>query len=226
MKYLALFLVCVLALACQSQAYNGQESLAMHLVASYEYLDCPDLCPLGTSCLDVDCDLTPAELEVSGGYGYVVFLAYNVDEITQLEFYVVGWPLGPGTPDFAGPFYCAGEDAFVLGEAFEKRGGAGGAVSWPWCEEPCSKLHCFAYIAFGPEIFDWLPINLEYAPSSFSYPADPHNFVQDCTTFEEGLVYHEHGAVIGGECDPIPNCEPGPTPSSDTTWGTIKSLYR
>ena len=198
----------------------------MHLVASSEYLLCADLCPSEMSCLDVDCDLTVEELEVSGGYGYVAFVAYNIEAVTAVEFYVVGWPLGPETPDFVGPTYCAGEAAYVWLEPFEKRGGRGGMLSYPWCEDPCSGMFCFCTIGFGPEILDWLPITLKYSPSTWTYSSG-QNFFIDCTaSWIETVTYHEHYAVIGGECEPIPNCEPGPTGSEGVTWGAVKSFYR
>jgi hypothetical protein len=219
--------LCAVACATHSPAYGDNEegSLAIHVVASNEYLECPDLCPPDMSCLDVDCDLSLAELEASGGYGYAVFLAYNVDEVQAIEFLVVGWPIGPGTPDFLGPYYCAGDDASVWGEPFEKRGGVGGQLSFP-CEEPCTGMFCFCTIAFGPSIYDWLPIVIEYGQSSLSYPADPHNFFHNCTDWAGDWVVYEHSAVIGGECEPIPNCMPGPSDTESGTWSTIKNLYR
>ncbi|MCK4546672.1 MAG: hypothetical protein KAW17_04435 [Candidatus Eisenbacteria sp.] len=88
-------------------------------------------------------------------------------------------------------------------------------------------MFCFCKIAFGPCIYDWLPITLAYGPSGFSYPGYPHNYFIDCTIYgRETFTVHEHSAVIGGECEPIPNCEPGPTTNDDSTWGMIKGLYR
>jgi hypothetical protein len=200
-------------------------SLAIHLVASNEYLECSDLCPSEMSCLDVDCDLSLAELEASGGYGYVAFAAYNVTDVSCIEFFVRGWPIGPGTPDFVGPVYCAGENPLVLGEPFEKRGGEGGVVGFGECERPCTHMFCICMIAFGPDVYDWLPITVQYGPSSYSYPTDPHNWYVDCV-WPECEIYYEHYAVIGSECEPIPNCLPGPTRTDQATWGTIKSLYR
>lgn len=203
---------------------NGQASLAMHLVASDEYLVCSDLCPSEMSCLDIDCDLTAEELLVSGGYGYAVFLAYNVEEVLLVEFLVVGWPLGSGSPDFTGPFYCPVGEAVVAGEPFEKRGGSGGKVLFG-CQTPCSAMYCFSYLAFGPSIWDSLPITLAYAPSTFTYSFGM-NFFDPCVEMIDVPFQHEHYAVIGGECDPIPNCEPGPTASQEASWGEVKSLYR
>ena len=97
-------------------AYNEHGSLAIHLVASYEYLQCDDLCPPGMTCEEVNCDLSLVEIEASGGYGYAAFVAYNIEQVVALEFYVVGWPTGPGTPDFTGPTYCPDGGGWVVGE--------------------------------------------------------------------------------------------------------------
>jgi hypothetical protein len=226
MKRVGIIGTALMLLSSPVQADNPDGSLAIHLVASNDYLECPDLCPLGMSCLDVDCDLTLAELEVTGGYGYAAFLAYNVTNVSAIEFYVVGWPLGPGSPDFSGPYYCASEDALVLGEPFEKMGGAGGLVEFP-CEEPCTGMFCFCMISFGPDVYGWLPITLAYAPSTFSFPHDPGNYFWNCRpNWEIDPSYYEHYGVIGGECEPIPDCIPSPSDTESGTWGMIKNLCR
>jgi len=228
MKCLSAVGMAIVLFATPVFGYNNEHgSLAIHLVASNEYLECEDLCPPGMTCEDINCDLSMEELEASGGYGYAAFVAYNIDYgVSTVEFFVVGWPVGPATPDFAGPVYCAGETGYLVGEPFEKRGGIGGVAVFT-CERPCSNMFCFCLIGFGPEIYGWLPITLEYAPSSFSSPSDPHNYFFDCTVnWDMFDVTHEHPAVIGGTCDPIPNCEPGPTASDKSTWGAVKNLYR
>jgi len=219
--------VVTLLFAVPASAANEHGSLAIHLVASNEYLQCEDLCPPGMTCEDIDCDLSMAELEASGSYGYVVFVAYNVDQILAIEFLVVGWPSGPGTPGFDGPWLCTGEGGGVVGQPFECRGGSGGLVAFPSCREPCSGMVGLCYVRFGPSVHDWLPITLGYAPSEFSNPDDPGNWFGGCSPdWEMTLVSYEHPAVIGGTCDPIPNCEPGPTGTDGSTWGAVKSLYR
>jgi len=225
MKPLAVLSVLLVVTPSTVHAINEEVSLAMHVVATGEYLDCEDLCPAEMTCLDVDCDLSVAELQAWGGYGYVAFLAYNVDEAKAIEFLVVGWPTGPGTPDFTGPMYCAGEDATVLGEPFEKRGGEGGAVVFP-CERSCTQVFCFCTIRFGPTLWDWLPLALSYAPSRFGSPNNPRNWVHNCTDWVVHPVIHEHGAVIGGECEPIPDCNPGASGVESESWGGVKALYR
>jgi len=222
----ACFCLAVVLSAAPAYGQNEHGSLAIHLVASSEYLQCEDLYPPGMTCDDIDCDLSMAELEASGGYGYAAFVAYGTDEVSALEFYVVGWPTQSGSPDFLGPQYCPSGTLWI-GEPFEARGGRGGLLTFLSCREPCSGLFCFCTIAFGPQIYDWLPITIEYAPSSYSNGADPQNYFIDCTV-SWGVTWpeNEHPAVIGGTCDPIPNCEPGPTGTEGSTWGAVKNLYR
>lgn len=200
-------------------------SLAIHLVASDEYLACSDLCPPSMSCHDVNCDLSLVELLASGGYGYIAFLCYNAEQVEKTEFFVTGWPVGPGTPDFLGPYYCVEADGGVLGEPFEKRGGEGGVVRFP-CEAPCSGMFCLCYLAFGPSIIDWLPITIAYMPSRFSDPSSPCSRFQHCNEWVELPFEWQHSAVLGGECAPAPNCNSGPTGGETTSWGAIKDLYR
>jgi len=227
MRYLCLLGLATMLFTPPVFAYNEHGSLAIHLVASYEYLQCDDLCPPDMTCEDINCDLSLVELEASGGYGYAAFVAYNIEQVVALEFYVVGWPTGPGTPDFTGPTYCPDGGGWVVGEPFEKRGGSGGQIGFPLpspCQEPCSGLFCFCRIAFGPDVLDWLPITIAYSPSQFSFD---YSYFIDCT-ISEGItpVFYEHPAVIGGTCDPIPNCEPGPTENDGSTWSAVKALYR
>jgi hypothetical protein len=198
-------------------------SLAIHLVASYEYLECEDLCPPGMTCEDVNCDLSAAELEASGGYGYAAFVAYNLFEVEGVEFYVVGWPMGPRTPDFDGPYYCPA-DARVYGEPFQKRGGVGGYVSIG-CQYPCTGLVCLGFLFFGPSTHNWLPIVLEYAPSTYGYPSGL-TYYDRCVIMQDIPIFYEHPAVIGGTCEPIPNCQSGPSATKNETWGGVKALYR
>jgi hypothetical protein len=226
MRSLAVLAMFALLISSPVDADNELGSLAIHLVASNAYLQCQDLWSPNLDCQDINPDLSVADLVASGGYGHAAFVAYNVDGVSGMEFYVTGWPVGIGTPDFQGPFYCAGEDVIVLGEPFEKRGGEGGIVMFP-CEQPCSGAFCFCMISFGPEIYDSLPITISYASSQYSYPPpQSHNWFLDCPGWVEDVVLYEHDAVIGGECDPIPNCLPGPSPTGSDTWGTIKNLYR
>jgi len=198
----------------------------MHVVATGEYLDCEDLCPAEMTCLDVDCDLSLADLQAAGGYGYVAFLVYNVEEVMSAEFLVTGWPTGEGSPGFQGPQYCLGPEGDVLGEPFEKNGGVGGAMAFP-CQSPCTSLYCLCRIAFGPSVLEWLPITLEYAPSQFGCPGFPHNHFLECGPDQIECFFEEqHGAVIGGECELIPNCYPGPSEADSESWGAVKAMYR
>jgi hypothetical protein len=226
MRRLCVVGTAAILLATPASGDNSDGSLAIHLVASDAYLECEDLCPPGMTCEDINCDLTMTELEASGGYGYAAFVAYNTDEVVSLEFYVVGWPTGSRAPSFWGPEYCPPE-THLIGEPFEAIGGSGGFLSFTDCRAPCTKLFCFSTISFGPQVLSWLPITIEYAPSSFSYPSDPQNVFIGCSPlWVVTTVSYEHPAVIGGECDPIPNCEPGPTATERSTWGAVKNLYR
>jgi hypothetical protein len=98
----------------------------MHLVAFEQYLDCTDLLP--TSCDSINVDLSVAEVLAAGGYGYVAFVAHDVDGITGAEFAVTGWPTGRGAPVLSGPSWCP-EDALTLGDALN----GGGITTFP-CE--------------------------------------------------------------------------------------------
>jgi len=226
MKRLYLLGLVTMLFPTSAWAQNPNGSLAIHLVASDEYLDCSNLCPQGMTCEDVDCDLSLMELEASGGHAHAAFVAYNIENVAALEFFVVGWPTAPGAPAFSGPQYCP-TGVQWLGEPFEARGGHGGFLSFPFCQEPCSAIFCFCSIAVGPDTYGWLPITIDFAPSSFSSSADAHSYFIDCSTsWVVSTVFYEHPAVIGGTCDPIPNCEPGPTGNDGNTWGGVKELYR
>jgi hypothetical protein len=218
----ALLIMAPVHTAC---GYNEHVSLAMHVVASNAYLDCSALCPPEMTCQDIDCDLSVTELEAAGGYGYVAFVAYNVDNVIALEFFVAGWPLGEGSPDFSGPTYCPSEIRYILGEPFEKRGGVGGNIGFN-CQQPCTGMFCLCGIRFGPSVESWLPITLQYPGSSYSYPTGPTDWVLDCGGWDEEITTHGHGCVIGGSCEPIPNCEPGPSAAENESWGGVKALYR
>ena len=80
---------------------NPNAKLALHLLASEEYLDCPELMP--ASCESINVDLSIEEILGAGGYGYIVLVAYDIDAITGLEFALTGWPTGRGAPTLTGP---------------------------------------------------------------------------------------------------------------------------
>jgi hypothetical protein len=76
-------------------------------------------------------------------------------------------------------------------------------------------MYCFCTIRFGPSVYEWLPITLEYAPSRWSSPHWPANYVQDCTSFEMGLGYKEGDVakpssnLLGQPCSRAKACIPG-----------------
>ena len=58
MRVIALAIAVAVVSSSSSWAnINEDASLAMHVVATGEYLDCQDLCPAEMTCLAVDCDL-------------------------------------------------------------------------------------------------------------------------------------------------------------------------
>jgi len=195
---------------------NPFVKLAMHLIASDEYLYCDDFTFTGPQ--DFDTDLTLSELAASNYCGYVVFVAYDLSEcVSGVEYFVRGWPMGRGAPVFLGPEYCGGEDFICLGEPFEALGGHGGIVGLAACLwDPAAALHPFASIFFDLSAYPtWMPIELYYGPSSYSYPTSPHNYVLGW--WDEDATVEEHGCTIGG-CDP--------SRVERETWSGIKRTFR
>ena len=107
---------CVLAAQAATPGENPATQLAMHLVASSEYLDCADLMP--AACESINVDLSVEEVQAAGGYGYVVFIAYDVEGITGVEFALAGWPTGRGSPPLYQPNWCP-EGAMTYGDHME-----------------------------------------------------------------------------------------------------------
>jgi hypothetical protein len=175
----------------------------MHLVASDQYLDCSGFLP--ASCDSINVDLSVAEVLAAGGYGYVAFVAYDVDGITGAEFAVSGWPTGRGAPVLSGPSWCP-DDALTLGNQLD----GGGITSFP-CEQASENgIVLIGYCSFGPLDEEDLPITLDYEASSFSYSADPHNYVLDCTVrYEEDIIAAACGCTIGGVEVAGPQCDEG-----------------
>lgn len=195
-------LACAVFLTGGSLALAGENpdaKLAMHLVASDEYLYCDDLAP--ATVFDITDELTIAELAASGYCGYVLFLAYDLGScIHCMEYFVTGWPMGRGAPFITPPTYCA--DILVLGQPFEVYGGDGGLgcfVGMTCLGDPVTHMAPFAYSSFDvSEHTSYLPIVLNYSPSSYGYPTDPHNYVLGpYPPCEEDPVVEEHGCVIG-----------------------------
>ncbi len=180
---------------------NPDAKLAMHLVASDEYLYCDDL--IASACSGIDPDLSMAELAASGYQAYAVFLAYDLETcITGVEYLVTGWPTGPDAPAFEFPEYCPPmEKTLCMGEPFEALGGAGGICAFGECvwEAPFGMAP-YAYIWFDLSSHTpLLPITLDYAPSTYTYSDDPHNYVLGPgPDFPEQAVMTWHGCSIGG----------------------------
>ncbi|GEM_PF-243366 len=179
---------------------NPSAKLAMHVVASSEYLDCGDLIPAACDSINVDASI--AEILAAGGYGYVAFVAYDVEGVTGAEFAVTGWPTGRSAPSLSGPHWCP-DDALTMGDHL----GTGGITSFS-CEQASGEgLVLIGYCSFGPLDEEDLPITLEYAASDFSYPNDPHNCVLDCTIdYQEDSLVAVTGCMIGGTHEGQPDC--------------------
>ncbi|MCK4548017.1 MAG: hypothetical protein KAW17_11320 [Candidatus Eisenbacteria sp.] len=216
---------------------NPDASLAMHTVASSEYLYCPELSnfdPLHPGYHPMDCTMIDnsaeaAELEASYGYVYVVFLAYNVDCITGVEYCIAGWPTVRGAPPQPLLNYCP-EASLILGNPF--LGGGIQAFGESVCTEAgiCGDVLTFAYFIWGSAAFPtYLPLTLEYGPSAYSYPTNPHNYVLGpAPDFVEDNVVAEFGCTIGGTYHtmvPYWNC-PGNTAVEPSTWSNVKAMYR
>jgi hypothetical protein len=90
----------------------------------------------------------------------------------------------------------------VLGQPFEALGGHGGIVALHGCLwDPDAHLHPFASIFFDLSAHSaWLPIELHYDASSFSYPQIPHNYVLGpAPHYHEDWVVEEYGCTIGSQ---------------------------
>lgn len=198
-------LVSCLLLLWATTAFAGENSagkLAMHLVASEEYLDCADLLP--ESCEGINCDLSAAELEAANGYGYLAFIGYDVTHLVGVEFAVAGFPTGRSGPTVQGPFWCIPE-ALAIRDIFEEGGIASGLCTEP---DPASGLVLLGYLSFHYAGED--PLYIEYTPSTFSHTLEPRNYFLDCPPgYEEDRVTYETGCVIKGEALDGPLCEAG-----------------
>ncbi|MCK4547506.1 MAG: hypothetical protein KAW17_08715 [Candidatus Eisenbacteria sp.] len=214
----------VLVLISQPAAAGGNSDvrLAMHCVATNQYLYDLDECP--QSCDEIDCDLTRQELAVSGGWGKIFLVAYNVDGIAGIEFAL---EFAPGTASMLdGPHYLTPTHAPVLGNVTTD----GGIAAWgnnP-CMEPETSGGGVAFAYLDVQFTGSQAVVLQWADSQFSYRFDPHNYTLDCTSsFREDPIIAHHGAVIGGDCRSILGdpCTSGPI-SEEATWGEVKQKYR
>jgi hypothetical protein len=215
---------------------NPNVSLAMHTVASYDYLFCPELMtPVPDGYLPWDCSMidnsaTVEEMDASYGYVYVVFLAYNIDTaLNGVEYCVMGWPVVRGSPPVPLMNYCP-ESSLVLGNPL-----AGGGIqtfggdTFP-TYPTCGNVLGFAWITSGLAGYPTaLPITLDYCASAYSYPADPHNYVLGpAPDFMEDSTNLHFGCTIGGMYPilvPYEDCNLN-TAVEPTTWSGVKSMYR
>ena len=198
-----IILAACLAMAAPLPSWGGNNpgaKLAMHVVPSSDFLGCADLLP--SACDSINVDASIAEILAAGGYGYVAFVAYDVQGITGAEFVVTGWPTGRGAPLLGGPHWCP-DGALTMGDHL----GTGGITSFS-CEQASGEgLVLIGYCSFGPLDEEDLPITLEYVASDFSYPNDPHNYVLDCTiNYQEDSVVAMIGCTIGGAHTSGPEC--------------------
>ncbi len=216
---------------------NPEVSLAMHTVASYEYLYCPELTvfnqehpeyfPIDCSMIDNSAEM--AELEASYGYLYVVFIAYNATAISGVEYCIGGWPTARGAPPQPPLNYCP-EGSLVLGDPFTGGGiQAFGQTAYPYVD--CGGTIGFAYFVWGAFQYPtYLPLTLEYCASGYSYPTTPHNYVLGASPdFVEDSINSQYGCTIGGVYPvavPYDDCEPSGTATERTTWSRVKSRYK
>lgn len=230
MRTLAIVFGLMLIAAPAFAGPNPQAALAMHTVASYEYLYCPELMGLQYLpglCDDIDNSATVEDLDASGGYVYVVFMAYNVGCLSGVEYCIAGWPVSRGAPPAPVLMYCP-EGSLVLGNPLATGGIQG------FGESVCPLLDCgqigFAYFVWGAYAYPtYLPVILSYTGSAYSYPDDPRTFVLGPgPLYEEDLTVSTHGCTIWGvhaETVPYFDCTGG-TAVDPTSWSNVKAMYR
>jgi hypothetical protein len=178
-----------------SAGQNPDVKLAMHLVASSASLACADLTPATVA--DINPSVTQGELGAAGYVCYVVFVAYDFEELWGAEFCATGLPpevvvmetvwCPPGAPSIGDPW------------------SGGVVVAFQECLEPYDEgevavigyVKTFWFAALGS-----LPAEIAYCPSSLSYPGDPHNYAVDCFLAMEDTFALEYPCVVGGEVMP------------------------
>lgn len=239
-------LVLLVPTVATTAGLNPNARLCMHLVASDAYLYIDDLRPMVLE--DIDQDLTLAELAVSSYYGYCVMCAYNIEAISCVEFRVEGWP--EGRPAAPGVVWEETEQTNVLGDTDFPWGPIGGIACWGQlgggCDETgtrvmtrlwwgddnagppaTTKIYPFCYFGFVPLDPLKYPVRLDYVKSAYTEGGNPRVYVQDCSPqYREDVIDLEdtYGCIIGGtwptESDSVV------TAVEQTTWSTLKSLYR
>ena len=234
MRVLAIVFGLMLVASVSFAGENPQGELAMHVVASGDFLYCPELTTPGggyfpLDCLGIDNDATPAELAAAYGYAYVVLCCYNVTGITGVEYCITGFPVArDGSPAVA-LNYCPTE-SLVLGDPLV----GGGIQTFGLCLEPdplapCGGMVGFAWIGLLASQTVTPDAVWSYLPSAYSF--DPgYNYFLDCTTqYEIDPAVSEHGCTINGvHWEPVPydDCHPDATATEKSTWSNVKSMYR
>jgi len=218
---------------------NPNTRLAMHLIASDEYLDSFDFRNIEIA--DIDDDLSLAELALTGYSGFCVLCAYNFEGISGIEFALSGWPNGEGQNPPLPQLRWEPEDYSEFVGTLGDHWNGGGATSWGsgyggcetsgervresfwlvWNNHPVyAKIYPFAYFPIELNNYtDKLPITLNFINSPYSDPNNPRIYTLDCSIqFEEDYIdpYHTYSCTIG--CD---GC-----PTEKTTWSGIKSMYK
>jgi hypothetical protein len=232
MRTLAIVFGLMLIAAPAFAGPNPQAALAMHTVASYEYLYCPELMGLQYLpglCDDIDNSATVEDLDASGGYVYVVFMAYNVGCLSGVEYCIAGWPVSRGAPPAPVLMYCP-EGSLVLGNPLGTGGIQGFGESVCPAVEPTCGVVGFAYFVWGAYAYPtYLPVTLDYVGSAYSYPTDPRTFVLGPGPwYEEDLAVSTHGCTIWGmypEVVPYADCH-GVTATDPVSWSNVKAMYR
>jgi hypothetical protein len=229
MRALAITLGLMLVAAPAFAGPNPNATLAMHTVASFDYLYCPELNGMLFDCTMIDNSAEMAELDASYGYVYVLFLAYDVECISGVEYCIGGWPASRGAPPVPPLNYCP-ESSLILGDPFA--GGGVQAFGECVCTDVCDGTIGFAWFVWGAYAYTTvLPLTLDYCASGYSYPTDPHNYVLACAdfNFEEDVTVAEFGCTIGGVYPilvPYDGCDPGATAVDPTSWSNVKAMYK
>jgi hypothetical protein len=192
---IAVLLLAVLWLPAVAPAgQNPDVKLAIHLVASTAELTCSDLKP--ATAADINPSVTAAELSAASSFCYLVFVAYDFEELAAVEFCATGLPLEVFV---IGSGWCP-DGALSIGDPWT----GGVAVAFPGCIESSYEGEVVVigyYRTLWISASGSLPAEITYCPSNLHYPGDPHNYVTDCS-MEEDRVVHEYPCVIGGEVTP------------------------
>lgn len=215
---------------------NPTGELAMHVVASGEFLYCPELTTPGgmyfpLDCVGIDNDATPAELAAAYGYAYVVLCCYNVVGITGVEYAITGFPTARDGSPAVSLNLCPLDTSLILGDPLV----GGGIQTFGVCVEPSELAPCGGMIGFA-----WIALLAtqtvlpdqvwSYIPSAYSLDPGGYNYFLDCTVdYVIDPTVSEHGCTINGihwEMVPYDDCHPDATATEKSTWSNVKAMYR